>query len=87
VISSPFNASFLTSSLVGAATVDSGCGVFALSCVVDADGSLVDVPGVLHAANTMDTMKVRFSNFFIVPDFILNIPRLLRLRARFTLGC
>jgi hypothetical protein len=67
VISNPFNASSLTPSLVAAATVDTGFGIFVAACVVDdADGPPVgaasDAP---HADNNMEMMNKSEVIFFI----------------------
>lgn len=67
MISTPFNASFLTPSLLVAWTVDSGFGVFVAACVVEADGSPVDVTLDAPQADTMmDVMNNKANNFFIV---------------------
>jgi hypothetical protein len=47
-------------------------GVFVTACVVDAEGSPVDVAvDVLHAVNNMERMKVMVSIFFIEFKIIL----------------
>jgi hypothetical protein len=68
VISIPFNASSLIPSLVAAATVGTGFGIFVAACVVDdADGALVDVASdAPHADNNMEMMKSRENIFFMV---------------------
>ena len=74
MISTPFNASLLTPSLVAAATVGTGFGVFVAACVVDADGSLVDVaPDVPHADNNMESDEEYGQYFFHLVVILLSL--------------
>ena len=66
VISNPFNASPLMPSLVAAAAVGLGFGVFVFTCVAEEDASLVTVaPDAPQADNSMDVMNKSEIIFFI----------------------
>ena len=66
MISNPFNASPLTSSLVAGPAVDTGFDIFVAACELDADGSLVDVASdETQADKMMEAIKSRENIFFM----------------------
>jgi len=65
VISTPFNASALTPSLLTTLAVDSGFGVFEMLCVLTGS-AVVGVAFALHADRMMDVINNNEKSFFIL---------------------